>query len=255
MKYFLSLLLTMLLVIPVFSQVENDGDWKMISVEALYQWMNQEKQDFMLINTLSPVEFRDCSIINSVSIPYEWMDKTEKLPADKNKPLVFYCCSRRCAISSRAADRALNKGYQNVFVLDGGMPSWKAKGYPTVSVERVLRSNILSLKPKSLLKFLEESGDWFILDIRSPDLYAKQHLRNSVNIPFADLEAHYHDLPLNKKIVVVDQVGHRSFIAARYLKMKGIEDVRRLFGGIEEWIEMLGPEIIESASGSNKTVK
>ena len=26
------------------------------------------------------------------------------------------------------------------------------------------------------------------------------------------------------------------FIAARYLKMKGIEDVLRLFGGIEEWV-------------------
>ena len=58
---------------------------------------------------------------------------------------------------------------------------------------------------------------------------------------------------MNKKIIVVDQVGHRSFIASRYLKMKGIHDVRRLFGGIEEWIEILGNEFLETEQGAAKS--
>jgi rhodanese-related sulfurtransferase len=249
MKYLLSLLV-LLLAVSAFAQPESGPGWKFILPDDLHQWMQGEKPDLLLINSLSPVEFRDCSIANSISIPLEWMDQPNLLPDDKNKFLVFYCCSKRCAISRRAADLAVQKGYFSVFVLEEGLPAWKEKGYPTVSLERVLPTNVLSLKSKSLLKFMKEREDWFILDIRSRDLYAKQHLRNSMNISFTDLEAHYQDLPLNKKIIVVDEVGHRSFLASRYLKMKGIDDVRRLFGGMEEWIETLGQEFIEADSGS-----
>lgn len=249
MKYLLTVIL-LWLAVPGFAQADLDPGWKFISPDDLNQWMQGARTDFLLINTLSPIEFRQCSIINSISIPLEWIDQPDKLPADKNKFLVFYCCSQRCAISRRAADIAVKKGYLNVFVLEAGLPAWKEKSFPTVSQERVEPLNVLSLKPKALLKFLKEREDWLILDIRSQEQYAKEHLRNSINISFTDLDAHYHDLPLNKKIIVVDEVGHRSFLACRFLKMKGIQDVQRLFGGMEEWTETVGNEFVETEPGT-----
>jgi rhodanese-related sulfurtransferase len=53
-----------------------------------------------------------------------------KLPADKNAPLIFYCNAGECWKSYKASKLALDAGYKKVQWLRGGLPEWKAKGYP-----------------------------------------------------------------------------------------------------------------------------
>ena len=53
-----------------------------------------------------------------------------KLPADKNAPVVFYCNGAECWKSYKASKLALDGGYKKVNWLRGGIPEWKAKGYP-----------------------------------------------------------------------------------------------------------------------------
>ena len=40
---------------------------------------------------------------------------------------------------------------------------------------------------------------------------------------------------MDKKIIVVDEQGHRSFLAACYLYERGLVDIERLFGGMNDW--------------------
>ena len=42
-------------------------------------------------------------------------------------------------------------------------------------------------------------------------------------------------VPTSKKVVVVDAVGKRSNVAARYLHLKGYKTVTRLSGGVDQW--------------------
>lgn len=50
------------------------------------------KEDFLLINALSPIEYAEESIAGSVNIPYSSLkDGKAKLPESKGKRLVFYC--------------------------------------------------------------------------------------------------------------------------------------------------------------------
>lgn len=50
------------------------------------------KADFLLINSLSPIEFAEESIAGSVNIPYSSLkDGKARLPENKAKKLVFYC--------------------------------------------------------------------------------------------------------------------------------------------------------------------
>ena len=50
------------------------------------------KADFLLINSLSPIEFAEESIAGSVNIPYSSLkDGKARLPDNKAKKLVFYC--------------------------------------------------------------------------------------------------------------------------------------------------------------------
>ena len=49
-------------------------------------------EEMLLINTLSPIEFRDKTIPGSVAMPYEHLrDGKISLPAKKDAMLVFYC--------------------------------------------------------------------------------------------------------------------------------------------------------------------
>ena len=53
-----------------------------------------------------------------------------KLPADKAKPLVFYCNGSPCWKGYKAAAAAIGAGYSKVFWYRDGLPAWKAAGHP-----------------------------------------------------------------------------------------------------------------------------
>lgn len=53
-----------------------------------------------------------------------------KLPGDKGAPLIMYCNGVDCWKSYKAATVAIKNGYKKINWLRGGLPEWKAKGYP-----------------------------------------------------------------------------------------------------------------------------
>ena len=54
--------------------------------------------------------------------------KLSELPADKARPLVFYCANEHCGASHVAAERALTAGYTDVTVLPAGISGWRSAG-------------------------------------------------------------------------------------------------------------------------------
>lgn len=212
--------------------------WKEIQPEQLLQMMDQ-KIDLLLINTMSFIECRDHSIPGSICIPCGIFDEqTDKLPRDKQRKLVYYCESDLCLRSGQCADKSIKLGYTDVSVLKNGLPGWKMAGYETVSQERVPRKAIPSVKAFLLKRWMDEGKPLFILDIRSKELFGQGHIDGAVNIPFSRLEDQYQSLPLDRQVIVVDERGFRSFIAACYLARKGFE-MTRLFGGMERWQKSL----------------
>lgn len=64
---------------------------KIITTDEL-KTMYDTKKDFLLINTLSPIEYAEERIKGSVNIPFSRLKNgMAKLPENKNKLLVFYC--------------------------------------------------------------------------------------------------------------------------------------------------------------------
>jgi rhodanese-related sulfurtransferase len=208
--------------------------WKEIQPEQLHQMLSQ-KADLLLINTMSYIECRDHSIPGSICIPSGTFDEqTDRLPPDKQRKLVYYCESNLCLRSNQCAEKAIKLGYTDVSVLKNGLPGWKTAGYETVSQERIPRKAIPSVKPALLKRWMGEEKSLFILDIRSNEAFREGHIDGAVSIPFSRLEEQYHNLPFDRLIIVVDERGFRSFIAACYLARKGFE-MTRLFGGMERW--------------------
>jgi rhodanese-related sulfurtransferase len=76
----------------------------------------------------------------AVSIPDSQFDKmTDRLPADKDALLIFYCGGLKCKLSHKSAMKAEKLGYTNVKVFAEGYPAWMSDKahYPAVSAEWV----------------------------------------------------------------------------------------------------------------------
>ena len=208
--------------------------WREIQPQQLKQMLDQNV-DLLLINTMSYIECRDHSIPGSICIPSGTFDEqTDRLPRDKQRKLVYYCESDLCLRSHQCAEKSIKLGYTDVSVLKSGLPGWKMAGFSVVSQERIPRKAIQSIKPFMLKRWMDEVKPLLILDIRSKEAFREGHIDGAVNIPFSRLEEQYHNLPLDRLIIVVDEMGFRSFIAACYLARKGFE-MTRLFGGMEKW--------------------
>ena len=65
--------------------------WKEINADQLKAMMDSE--EVLVVFPLSKIEFNDLHIKGSVNIPVE--NLKAKLPADKEKKVVFYCLGRK----------------------------------------------------------------------------------------------------------------------------------------------------------------
>ncbi len=57
-----------------------------------------------------------------------------ELPADKARPLVFYCANTDCRSSHHAAEKAITAGYQHVEVMPEGIAGWIKAGKKTRAI-------------------------------------------------------------------------------------------------------------------------
>ena len=96
-----------------------------------------------VVDTRFGNEFAESHIRGAINVPYKERSQKArdfnaaedsfdlaKLPADKGKPIVFYCNGGECWKSYKASTVALRAGYRDVFWFRGGFPEWTAKGLP-----------------------------------------------------------------------------------------------------------------------------
>jgi rhodanese-related sulfurtransferase len=91
-------------------------------------------------------EYQNAHIPGAISVPYVESSAKEvgfdpaddqfalnKLPKDKNAPLVMYCDGTICWKSYKSATMAIQAGWKNVYWFRGGFPEWKETGMPVVA--------------------------------------------------------------------------------------------------------------------------
>ncbi len=90
-----------------------------------FQKKLSETPDAILLDVRRPEEVAVERIENSVNIVFD-DSFGSKLDGLEQKPLFVYCASGKR--SAKAADILLEKGYKNVYTLDGGLGAWKEAG-------------------------------------------------------------------------------------------------------------------------------
>ncbi|MEI6154834.1 MAG: rhodanese-like domain-containing protein [Deltaproteobacteria bacterium] len=188
----------------------------------------------IIVDTMSYLECMDHRIPGSLCIALEEFDNNSPaLLKDKKHPVIFYCESDECTRAGQTFGKAGKLGYENAYILEGGLPAWKRAGNEVESPDRIKREPVVSIKPHKLKSFIHEKKNLFILDIRTETLYEAGHIDGAVNIPLYVLHKRLKEIPKDRPVLVIDENGKRSFLACCYLINNGFKDVLRLYGGMK----------------------
>lgn len=88
--------------------------------------------NLVVIDSRKDIEYSKGHIQGSVSLldtDMTFESLAEHVP-DETIPVLFYCNGKRCLRSSRAAIKALDWGYKEVYWFRGGWNEWVDKGMP-----------------------------------------------------------------------------------------------------------------------------
>jgi rhodanese-related sulfurtransferase len=81
----------------------------------------------------------------------------------------------------------------------------------------------------------EEWKNYFVIDARDADQYAKEHIPGAINIDWRQVLARRSELPKDKAILLYCNSGTLSAQAAFALKIAGVKNVLILQGGLNQW--------------------
>ncbi|MGF1589111.1 MAG: rhodanese-like domain-containing protein [Pleurocapsa sp.] len=104
----------------------NTNQLQEINAVTLKQWL--EQKEALLIDVREPGEFAAEHISGAKLMSLSQFEPTV-IPQDTNQKIVLQCQSGKR--SAQAAQKMFEAGFSEVFHLQGGLPTWKAAGYPT----------------------------------------------------------------------------------------------------------------------------
>ncbi|MBI1998414.1 MAG: sulfurtransferase [Deltaproteobacteria bacterium] len=192
-------------------------------------------------------EFNVGQLLNSTSLPRSQIEfRIAELVPNRNVTIVVYDeGGERAALAVQTLTEC---GYHSVSVLDGGLDAWRQQGWAVVSGvnvpskafgERVQHERrIPEITPEELQRLKEAAADLVILDVRTPEEYARFCIPAGVNVPGGDVILWAEELRQRpEKTVVVNCAGRtRSIIGTAALRRLGLENVRALRNGTMGWV-------------------
>jgi len=108
------------------------------------------------------------------------------------------------------------------------------------------------IEPQEAVKLI--NNDAVVIDIRSPEAFAKGHIVNARNIPLDELDVNNEKISklASKPILAVCDAGMSTTRAVDSLRKAGLESVYGLKGGIAAWKEASLPLVTARKTKSRK---
>ncbi len=206
------------------------GHMAAVSVPFIKKLLDEKSPMTLIDSRPKERKYDKGHIPGAVSLPDTQFDKlaAERLPADKNSALYFYCEGLTCKLSTDSAEKAIKLGYTNVKVVPEGYPLW-AKLYgpgptgenaasATPAIQQGKETGTITVA--SFEKIFKETPESIhVIDVREPQEFAGGAFKGARNIPINTLEKRIDELPTDKPIVFVCGAGGRSGEAVDMVKL------------------------------------
>lgn len=147
------------------------------------------------------------------------------LPYDK--PILLVLEDQRHL--EKAVHHLIRVGYDRIVgYLKDGTEGWYNAGFPTESLPLL---SVHELKVK-----LDRHEGLLVLDTRGQDEWDSGHITGALHIYVGHLEQRLAEVPKDRPVAVICNVGHRAGLAASILLRAGYQKVYNVLGSMKAWI-------------------
>ena len=179
--------------------------------------------NLVLVDLRQPQAAAAGHIPGAVNIPLAQLEGWEaKFPSTKGAQLVFYGDTEGDVAA--AVSTARDWGFTNVTGFPGGVREWQQAGYRLEQGDSsgpIVYRKVLGPGEMGSAEFnrgLQEGT--FLVDVRTPEEYAKERMPRAVNIPAEQMAKRFGELPQGKQVVFYCNTGTRAEVAFDIVKGK-----------------------------------
>lgn len=183
-----------------------------------------------LVDVRSPQEVAEGAISGARQIPLPAL--TDSLAdLDSTAPVVVYCGSGYRSMVAASVLRV--SGFDDVSDVLGGFGAWQGAGLPSSRADqREIADDTPQIGPRAAKALVD--GGALLLDVREPDEWCTEHAPAATLLPVGRVHTRQHELPRDRRIVVVCRSGGRSAAVTASLRRAGFDAVN-LAGGMCAW--------------------
>jgi len=193
----------------------------------------------LVVDTSEPAAFGGAHIKGAYSIWLEGLPVFAgwTLPYDRPILLVLEDQSHL----ERAVRYLIRAGYDQIAgYLRDGTEGWYNTGLPT--------ENLPLLSVHQLKGMLDRGEELLVLDARGQDEWDSGHIAGSLHVYVGYLEQRLGEVPGDKPIAVICNVGHRAGLGASILLRAGYSSVYNVLGSVKAWVAAGFPVTIDETS-------
>lgn len=143
-------------------------------------------------------------ILDTINITPDEFPLNSKI--DTQKQVIVIGANKNDENIKKTVTELKKENFKDYLVLLEGMESWKQIGGITVTygdpTSFVDQSKVSYVEPEKLNEALKQNIPMFIVDVRTPEEYAKGHIAGSINIPSDDLEKRRREIKEQRVVVV-----------------------------------------------------
>jgi len=210
--------------------------------------------DYLIVDARARYEFETLHIEGAHSLPFSDRSFSQDVVAlheEDQRPMVFYCNGVECAVSYRAAARALELGVEDVLVYDAGVFAWANAqpertlllGEPLNDPSKLIaqsefQAHLLGEEP--FFARIEASENPIILDVRTTKQREGVSLfqMQDVHVPLQSsnreiLEWVNRAIAEDRALFVVDATGRQVRWLQYLLESRGVSEYWFLDGGAQ----------------------
>jgi rhodanese-related sulfurtransferase len=140
---------------PEFEKLLENTYPENISSISIAEFKEMKKENLYVLDTRGKDEYAVSHLKNAREVGYYWFDMRNVYDIPKNATIVMYCAVGNR--SSRIAERLMNAGYKNVFILYGGIFEWVNGGNPVYTKKDIQTSQVHAYS-KEWAKWLEKGN-------------------------------------------------------------------------------------------------
>lgn len=100
---------------------------KFMTIEQLLEMM-ENKEDFKLVEVLSPESYKEGHIPGAISIPFDKLKDEAGKKLKKTETIIVYCANYHCHASTKATSLLLEMGYEKTIDFKAGKQGWVNAG-------------------------------------------------------------------------------------------------------------------------------